>query len=212
MLADRDHGALARCELCADHLQGGARKGDMVAVARGALDDIAGADEARNEFGLGPGVDVFGRAELVDPAAVHDRDLVGRGHRLGLVMGDIDGSVAILVMQTADLEPHFFAQIRIEIGQRLVEQQRLRFDDQGARQRDALLLSAGEFAGIALRQRVELGRRQNRREFFRDGVTVEFAQAQAVDDVFGHRHVRPQRVALEDHRHVALFGRQRARS
>ena len=37
------------------------------------------------------------------------------------------------------------------------------------------------------------------------------AQAQAVDDVLGDRHVRPQRVALEDHRHLALLGRQRAR-
>ena len=158
-----------------------------------------------------PGVNVLGRAELVDPAAVHDRDQVGRGHGLGLVVGDVDGRVAIFVVQPADFEPHLLAQIGIEIGQRLVEQQRLRLDDQRARQRHALLLSAGEFAGIALRQRFELGRGQNRRELFRDGVAVELAQAQAVDDVFGHRHVRPQRVALEDHRHVALFGRQRAR-
>ena len=211
VLADRDRGALARRKRGADHLQGHARKGDVVAVARGALDDIAGADEARHEFGFGPRVNILGRAELVDPAAVHDRDQVGRGHGLGLVVGDVDGGVAIFVMQAADFEPHLLAQISIEIGQRLVEQQRLRFDDQGARQRHALLLSAGEFAGIALRQRFELGRGQNRREFFRNGVAVHFAQAQAVDDVFGHRHVRPQRVALEDHRHVALFGRQRAR-
>ena len=40
---------------------------------------------------------------------------------------------------------------------------------------------------------------------------VELAQREPVGDVLRHRHVRPQRVALEDHRHVALLGRQRAR-
>src|SRR5690606_29301094 len=34
---------------------------------------------------------------------------------------------------------------------------------------------------------------------------------EAVDDILGYRHVRPERVALEDHRHVAPFGRQRLR-
>ena len=78
-------------------------------------------------------------------------------------MGDVDRGVAIFVMQPADFEPHLLAQIGVEVGQRLVEQQRLRLDDQRARQRHALLLPAGEFAGIALRQRLELCRGQDRR-------------------------------------------------
>ena len=203
---------MARCQRRADHLQRRAGKGYVIAIERGALDDVAGADEARHEFGFRPRIDVFGRAELVDAAAIHHRDHVGRGHGLGLVVGDIDGGVAIFVVQPADFEPHLLAQIGVEVGQRLVEQQRLRFDDQRARQRHALLLPAGELAGIALRQRLELGRGQDRRQLLRNGVAVHLAQTQAVDDVFGHRHVRPQRVALEDHRHVALLGRQRARS
>ena len=163
MLADRDHGVPARCERRADHLQRRARKGNMIGIKRGALDDIAGADEAGDEFGLRPRVDVLGCAELVDPPAVHDRDQVGRGHGLGLVVGDIDGGIAIFVVQSTDFEPHLLAQIGVEVGERLVEQQRLRLDDQRARQRHALLLSAGEFTGIALRQRLELGGGQNRR-------------------------------------------------
>ena len=93
----------------------------------------------------------------------------------------------------------------------VVDDVSLRFDDQCARQRHALLLPAGELAGVTLRQRLKLGRGQDRRQLLRDGVAVHFAQPQAVDDVFGHRHMRPQRVALEDHRHLALLGRQRAR-
>src|SRR5439155_11181801 len=98
------------------------------------------------------------RSELVDPAAIHDRDQVGRGHGLGLVVGDVDGGVAIFIMQATDFEPHLLAQIGVEVGERLVEQQGLRLDDQRARQRHALLLPAREFAGIALRQCFELGR------------------------------------------------------
>ena len=48
-------------------------------------------------------------------------------------------------------------------------------------------------------------------ELARDGVAVELPQLQAISHVLGHRHMRPERVALEDHRHVALFRRQRAR-
>ncbi len=106
------------------------------------------------------------RAELVDLAGIHHRDQVGGGHRLGLVVGDVDRGVAVFVMQPADLEPHLLAQIGVEVGQRLVEQQRFRLDDQRAGQRHALLLSAGQFAGIALRQHFELGGREDRRRAF----------------------------------------------
>src|SRR5437588_285134 len=71
-----------------------------------------------------------------------------------------------------------------------------------------VLLSAGEFARVALRQRLELGGCEDSCELHRDGGAVEFTQTQAIDDVLGDRHVRPQRVALEDHRHLAVLGRQ----
>ena len=94
-----------------------------------------------------------GDAGLLDLAVVHDADQVGGGHRLRLVVGDVDGGVAIGVVQPAHLEAHFLAQIGVEIGQRLVEQQRLGLHDQRARERHALLLAAGQFARIALGER-----------------------------------------------------------
>ena len=127
----------------------------MIAVAGGAVDHIAGADEARDEFRLRPVVDIFRRAELVDLARIHHRDQVGGGHRLGLVVGDVDRGIAVFVVQPANFETHLLAQIGVEVGQRLVEQQRFRLDDQRARQRHALLLSARQFAGIALRENLD---------------------------------------------------------
>src|SRR3984957_14717149 len=208
MLADRDGGVFAGVEFRSHHLQGHTREGDMVLVAGDAPDDVAGADEARDEFRLRAIVDLFRRAELIDLAGVHHRDQVGRRHRLGLVVGDVNRGVTILVVQPSDFEPHLFAQVGIEIGQGLVEQQRFRLDDQGARQRHALLLSARQFAGIALREDFEFCRLEYRLEFFGNGVAIDFAQPQAVDDILGDRHMRPQRVTLEDHRHLALLGRQ----
>src|ERR1700724_2828046 len=46
--------------------------------------------------------------------------------------------------QGLDLVPDILADARIEVRQRLVEQQDLRVDDEGAAQGDALALAAGE--------------------------------------------------------------------
>ena len=48
----------------------------------------------------------------------------------------------MLADEIGELPAHVLAQTRIEIRQRLVEQQQFRTTDQGTRQRDALLLPA----------------------------------------------------------------------
>ena len=186
-----------------------AGKRHAVVVERLALEHVAHADEAGDELRARPVVDFLRRAGLLDLAEVHHRDQVGRGHRFRLVVGDVDRRVAERIVQTAHLEAHLLAQIGVEIGQRLVEQQRLRLDDQRAGERDALLLAAGQLAGIALRQRREPRGGEDGVELLLDGRAVDLAQLEPIDDVLGDRHVRPQRVALEDHRHVAPLGRQR---
>jgi hypothetical protein len=63
-----------------------------------------------------------------------------------LVVRDVDGGDREPPLQVADLVPHLHAQLRVEVGQRLVEEQHARTDDDRARERDALLLAAGELA------------------------------------------------------------------
>jgi hypothetical protein len=53
-------------------------------------------------------------------------------------------------VQVADLEPHLHAQRGVEIGERLVEQERLRLAHDRAADRDALALAAGELARLAI--------------------------------------------------------------
>ncbi len=72
-------------------------------------------------------------------------------------MGDVDRRIAIFVMQAAHLEAHLLAQIGIEIAQRLIKQERLRLHDQRTRERDPLLLAAGQLARITVGQLLEMG-------------------------------------------------------
>ena len=55
-------------------------------------------------------------------------------------------------MDALDLELHLVAQLLVERAERLVHQDDRRAVDEAARERDALLLAAGQLARIALRQ------------------------------------------------------------
>ena len=121
-----------------------------------ALNHVHGrrADEAGDEEIVGPVVEFERRADLLDDAVMHDDDLVGHGHRLDLVVGDIDGRGLQALVQFLDLGAHRDAQLGIEVGQRLVEQEHLRIAHDGAAHGDALALAAGELARIAVKQLV----------------------------------------------------------
>ena len=95
-------------------------------------------------------VDVARRTDLVDPAGVHHGDAVGHRHRLFLVVRHEDQRDAELLLQLLELELHALAQLAVERGERLVAQQHARPDHDRARQRDALLLAAGELRRTAI--------------------------------------------------------------
>ena len=108
-------------------------------------------------------------------------------------------------MQAPDLEAHFLAQVRIEIRQRLVEQQDFRLDDQCTRQSHALLLTAGKLRGITCGESGELCRGENRIDTPCGVAPRNLPQLQPIRHILGNIHVRPQCIALEDHRHAAQF-------
>ena len=58
--------------------------------------------------------------------------------------------VGISRMQALDLDAHLRAQLGVEVGQRLVEQEHLRVAHDAAAERDALLLAAGQLLRLAL--------------------------------------------------------------
>ena len=108
------------------------------------------ADEAGHEAAVGRVIKLLRRADLLDDAVVEHDDPIGERHRFSLIMRHIDHGGADIGVELGDLDPHLHAQVGIEIGQRLVEQEHVRLADQGATDGDALALAAGEFTRTAL--------------------------------------------------------------
>ena len=75
-------------------------------------------------------VDLMRRADLGDPAIVHDRDAIRQRQCLRLVVRHVDGRDPNLLLQAAELAPHLLAELGVEIAQRLVQQQQPRLRDQ----------------------------------------------------------------------------------
>ena len=90
-------------------------------------------------------------------------DLVGHGHGLDLVVGDIDHRVAELLVQLGDLHPHLHAQRRVEVRQRLVEQEDLRLAHDGPPDGDPLPLPARQLPRPPVQKLVDLQELRGRR-------------------------------------------------
>src|SRR5208283_642048 len=93
-------------------------------------------------------VDVVRCAYLTDGSGfVHDGNAIGYGKRDFLIMGYIENRNPRVFLQVLDLKPHLLPQVCIEIGERLVKKHNLRPGNEGACQRNALLLAAGKLVG-----------------------------------------------------------------
>ena len=136
-----------------------------------------------------------------------DDDPIREGEGLGLVVGDVDGRDLEPLVEGLELVAQLDAQLRVEVGERLVEQEEPRLEDDAARDGDALLLAAGhlgrEFGGVAL----EVDEPQRGVDPLRHLGLADAAELEPEGDVLAHGEVREQRVVLEDHAELALFRR-----
>ena len=108
-----------------------------------------GADEPGHEQVRRVVVQLHRRADLLKHAAEHDRHAIAERHRLGLVVGDVDGGRVEPALDPGDLGAHLHAQLGVQVGEGLVHQERLRVTDDRAPHRDALALPAGQVRGLA---------------------------------------------------------------
>ena len=184
----------------------GAQPGLRTLTLDAALEDVdrRRTDEARYVQRARSVVNLERRADLLDAAAVHHHHAVGHRHRLHLIVRDVDRGRAQALVQGADFGAHRDAQLGVEVGQRLVEQEHARLAHDGPTHRDALALPAGQLARKAFEQLVEI---QHARRLSGLGLDLggrRLAQAQAEIQVVAHVQVRVQRIALEHHRDVAF--------
>ena len=112
-------------------------------------------DEARDEEVRRPVVDVRRRVDLLELARAQDRDAVAHGHRLDLVVRDVDRRHAEPLLQRLDLAAHVHAELGVEVRQRLVHEEHLRLANDRPAHRDALSLAAGELLRPPVEQLLE---------------------------------------------------------
>ena len=141
------------------------------------------------------------------PIAQH-ADAVPEGHGLDLVVGHVHSGHAEPLVQLGERGPHGHPELGVQVGQRLVHQERLRFPDDGPAHGHPLPLTAGQRRGLALQVLLQAEHLGHVSDPPLDLVLGRFALLQPEGQVLLHRHVRVQRVVLEHHRDVAVLGRQ----
>jgi hypothetical protein len=102
------------------------------------------------------------------------------------------------------------AQLLVERGERLIEQQQLRFLDERASERDALPLAARELVRLALRIGAELDELEHLADALRQLGVRDLVLPEPEGDVLLDGHVREQRIRLEHHVDGPLVRRNRS--
>src|SRR5262249_41564345 len=132
----------------------------------------------------------------------HDRDPVGERQRFLLIVGDVDRRDAELLLERANFTPHLDPDLGVQVRERLVEEQDVGGQHEGSGQRHPPLLASGELAGVAVGQAREIHLAKAFVQPVPDLGRRQLAQLEAIRDVEGHGHVRPQRIVLKDHADV----------
>ena len=172
-----------------------------------ALDDLAVADEPGHLLGTRLGIQRHRVRGLQNPARLHHRHPVGHGHRLGLVVGDIDHGRAGALVELAEGVFHRGAQIDVEIGQRLVEQHHCRVHGEASGQRHTLALAAGQIGRTPRLETGQINGRQGLGDLAGPRRALQAPHPQRIADILGHAHMRPERIGLEDDADIAVLRR-----
>src|SRR5919201_1226763 len=161
--------------------------------------------EAGDEQVRRAGVDLAGRCDLLQPPGAHHRDQVGHRHGLDLVVGHVDGRRAQVALEPLDLGPHVQAQLRVQVRERLVPQESPRVGPDRPGEGGPLALAPRELPRRALEEPVDVEHARHLRHPPRALRRGHLPHPERVGDVVGDVLVRVERVALEDHGHVAVL-------
>ena len=139
----------------------------------------------------------------ITTSAQHD-NLVGKCHRLDLIVGDVDHRRANLLVQTRNFDPHFNTQFGIEVRKGFVEQEHLGPAHNGTADADPLALATRQSGGLTIQIRFKL---QDPGRLGHFGIYLGFrmlVHPQPETHVFLDGHVRVKRVGLEHHRNASI--------
>ena len=122
-------------------------------------------------------------------------------------MGDVNEGHFELLLDSLQLNLKVEPQARVERAERLVEQQYRCLQHQRPCQRDALLLTAREFRSPPLAKLADLNHFHHGIDAALCFILADLLVSQSKANVLGDRHVREERVVLEDRVDAALVRR-----
>ena len=150
---DAEHDAAGRPAARGERHAGTARSAASPSSTVASTRFIAGEPmKAAMKRLFGSRVELLRPVDWQDAAVAHHRDALAERHRFGLVVRHVDGRDAEALVQLRQRGAHADAELRVEVRERLVEQERLRLADDRAAHRDALALAAGELRRLAVEQ------------------------------------------------------------
>src|SRR6266545_4073371 len=130
--------------------------------------------------------------------AAHGDDAVAHRQSLVLIVRHEDGRQPERPLELLDPRARAFAELRVEVRERFVEEEHGRRVDQRTAERHALLLSAGELMRITLLVVAHLDEVEHFEHTRADVAPLELPDLEREREVLEHGHVRPDRVGLED--------------
>ncbi|MNZ99257.1 hypothetical protein D3C78_1185750 [compost metagenome] len=166
-----------------------------------ATNEVTLTNEAGDEGREGFVIEVVGGIPLLQATFLEHADVIADGKGLFLVVCDQNGTGATALENVADLMAEAPAQLHVEVGEWLVEQQQLRLGGQCAGQGHTLLLAAGQLVRVAFAEPAKL----DQFEHFGHDLLLLRVLADAECDVLGDRQVREQRIVLEHHADPAFL-------
>src|ERR1700722_13009219 len=119
-------------------------------------------------------------------------------------MSYIDHGRRDLLMEALDLPTHVVPELRVEVRQRLVEQEDPRIAHHRAPDRHALTLAARELTRIAIEEGTHAQHPGNAIHPLFDVRFGHSTRTQTEGNIAEHRHVRIERVVLEHHGHITV--------
>ena len=140
---------------------------------------------------------------------VQDRDPVPELERLLLLVRHEERGDSDLADRSLQLAPRVLPQRGIEVGERLVEQQHAGARRQRPREGDALLLAARNLGDPAVLEAGQAGELEHLGDAASGFLPAPALRDQSEGHVLSGRHVRKERVMLEDHAETPLLGRKR---
>ena len=152
--------------------------------------------------------EVIGAVDLEEDTVLQHGHPVAHRESLHLVVGDVDRRRLLQAVVEADeLGAHLDSQRRVQVGEGLVHEEDLRLADERSAEGHALALTSREGGRGALQEMADLEQVGDLVDPLLETGLGLLAHAGPEGEVPVDVHVRVERVALEDHRDVALAGR-----